>query len=97
MAGKLPMSAEKTAKHPNLKGGSRKRIPNKVSADLKAMILGALDEAGGMSYLVEQARNNPNPFLSLVGKVLPLTLAGDPLSPLELSLAIGFVNARKPD
>ena len=34
------------------------------------MILAALDEVGGHSYLVEQARANPAAFLTLVGKVL---------------------------
>lgn len=28
-------------------GGRQKGTPNKINADLKAMILGALDEAGG--------------------------------------------------
>lgn len=33
---KLPASA---GKHPNLTGGSRKGKPNKITADVKAMIL----------------------------------------------------------
>lgn len=33
-------------------GGSRKGVPNKVSADVKAMILSALDQAGGADYLL---------------------------------------------
>jgi hypothetical protein len=36
------------------------------------MILGALDDAGGQDYLVEQARENPVAFMTLIGKVLPL-------------------------
>lgn len=36
-------------------GGSRKGVPNKLTADLKAMILGALDKAGGEKYLLTQA------------------------------------------
>lgn len=39
-------------KNPNLKGGSRKGIPNKVTADVKAMILAALQDAGGANYLL---------------------------------------------
>lgn len=53
-------------------GGRVKGTPNKVTGQLKDMILGALDEAGGLDYLVTQARDNPNAFLTLVGKVLPL-------------------------
>lgn len=46
------------------------------------MILGALDKAGGVAYLTERAKDTPGPFLALVGKVLPLTLAGDKDAPL---------------
>jgi len=40
------------------------------------MILGALDDAGGQKYLEKQAMENPNAFLTLVGKVLPLQVNG---------------------
>ena len=33
--------------------GRRKGEPNKITADVRAMILGALDAAGGMKYLKE--------------------------------------------
>lgn len=77
--GKVTPSAEK---NPNLKGGSRKGIPNKINSDIKAMILAALDKAGGADYLLAQSESNPTAFLTLVGKVLPMTLAGDPDHPL---------------
>lgn len=60
----------------NLTGGSRKGIPNKSTALLKDMILKALDGAGGVAYLQRQADENPGPFLTLVGKVLPLQVTG---------------------
>jgi len=63
-------------------GGRKAGTPNKVNADLKEMILGALDQAGGAAYLLAQAHENPNAFLTLVGKVLPMTVAGDPTAPL---------------
>ena len=56
----------------NLKGGSRKGKPNKVTAAVKDMILGALSDAGGQAYLARQAEANPAAFMTLVGKVLPL-------------------------
>ena len=40
------------------------------------MILEALDNAGGVAYLAEQSEKNPTAFLTLVGKVLPLQVAG---------------------
>ena len=44
---------------------------NKVNADIKAMIVEALSEVGGVTYLKAQAAENPTAFLGLVGKVLP--------------------------
>ena len=62
-------------------GGSRKGRPNKLTADLKAMILGALDKAGGEAYLLRQAHENPTAFMRLLGKILPHQIggAGDPI------------------
>ena len=57
-------------------GGRVKGTPNKVTKELKDMILGALDDAGGQAYLFDQAKENPTAFLTLVGKVLPTTLQG---------------------
>ena len=58
------------------RGGRQKGALNKHTADLKAMILGALEGAGGQAYLQRQADENPGAFLTLIGKVLPTTLAG---------------------
>jgi hypothetical protein len=63
-------------------GGSRKGIPNKVTGDVKAMILAALDKAGGEAYLARQANENPGPFMTLVGKVLPTQVTGKDDAPL---------------
>jgi hypothetical protein len=52
--------------------GRPKGSPNKVGAAIKEMVAQALDEAGGIEYLVERAKDNPTAFLTLVGKVLPL-------------------------
>lgn len=71
-----------TTGNPN---GRPKGSPNKTTKALKEMILGALDQAGGESYLLQQARENPNAFLTLVGKVLPTTLAGDPNNPVTVT------------
>ena len=57
--------------------GRPKGIPNKITADLKAMILGALSDVGGQAYLARQAEDNPGPFLTLIGKVLPLQVTGE--------------------
>ena len=58
--------------------GRPKGVPNKVTADLKAMILEALDKAGGVEYLLSCAHGEKTQgaFLALIGKVLPMTIAG---------------------
>lgn len=71
--------------------GRKPGVPNKISGDVKAMILGALEEKGGKDYLVEQADKNPTAFLTLVGKVLPMTVAGDAENPLKLAARIELV------
>ena len=62
--------------------GKPKGTVNKTTALLKDAILLAARQAGGggdegMSlYLEKQARENPGPFMSLLGKVLPMQIAG---------------------
>ena len=73
--------------------GRPKGMPNKSTAQLKEMILGALDESGGVEYLVKRA-NDPRTagaFLSLIGKVLPMTVAGDPDNPLQAKVTVEFI------
>lgn len=64
--------------------GRPKGSVNKVTGELKAMILGALDDAGGQAYLLRQAQENPTAFMTLVGKVLPMTVAGDADNPVGI-------------
>lgn len=71
---------------PPAKGGSRKGIPNKITSDLKEMILGALDGAGGVVYLQNKAESHPAAFLALIGRVLPLQVSGDPNAPLVVKI-----------
>lgn len=58
--------------------GRPKGSVNKTTGQLKEMILMALDKAGGVDYLLSCAHDEKsrNAFLTLVGKVLPMTVAG---------------------
>ncbi|MCX5581478.1 hypothetical protein [Kaistia terrae] len=57
-----------------------------ATALLKDAILKAGEAAGRdgglVGYLTAQAVANPGPFMSLLGKVLPMQIAGDPDAPL---------------
>jgi hypothetical protein len=60
-------------------GAGRKRgSPNRLTTELKDMILQVLSSAGGVRYLKAQAKESPAAFLALVGKLLPkdVNLAG---------------------
>lgn len=61
---------------PNAGKGRQKGVPNKMTAEVKQMILDALEGAGGVGYLITQAHEKPAAFLALVGKVLPLQVNG---------------------
>jgi hypothetical protein len=70
-------------------GGRKMGTPNKTTAALKDAILTAAEEAmpgGKVAYLKWLAKNNSSAFASLLSKVLPTTLAGDPQIPLCTSI-----------
>lgn len=66
-------------------GGRRKGSLNVDTVELKRMIEGALVEAGGQRYLVQQASDNPKAFLLLVSKLIPrdLNVSGEIRHTLE--------------
>lgn len=52
-------------------GGRQRGTPNKVTKDVRQMVLAALNTAGGEGYLLAQSKENPAAFMTLVGKCLP--------------------------
>jgi hypothetical protein len=71
-------SPKNTGKFGKGNPGKPKGAVQKNTKELKDMILTALSNAGGVDYL-ERRANDPKTaaaFLSLVGKVLPMTIAG---------------------
>ena len=79
------------------RGGREVGTPNKLTKALKEMILGALEDEGGQEYLRAQARENPTAFLTLIGKVLPTTIAGDKDNPVNTVGKIEIVLVRPAD
>ena len=78
--------------------GKPKGATNKLTREVKAMVLDALDGAGGVGYLIERAQDprTASAFLTLVGKVIPLQVQGadDPNAPpVRHHLTLEFVDA----
>jgi len=72
--------------------GRPKGVPNKNTTLLKDAILKAATQAGGgedglVQYLQDQAKDNPGPFLALLGKVLPMQVVGEDDGPLKLEIS----------
>lgn len=69
--------------------GRPKGVPNKTTALLKDAILQAAAEAGGkeglVGYLTTQATANPQSFLPLLGKVLPMQITGEDGGPVKVT------------
>jgi len=70
--------------------GRPKGAPNKENKILREMIVQALDELGGVEYLKAQAIDNPGPFMTLLGKVLPMQVTGEGGGPVSHSITVTF-------
>lgn len=74
-------------------------MPNKTTALLKDAILKAATDAGNgdmAAYLKQQAILNPGPFMSLLGKVLPMQVTGpDGEDGLPSAIQITVVEAKR--
>ncbi len=60
---------------------------NKVPGIIKEAVLQALNEAhpdGAVGYLKLQAIEEPVAFMSLVGRIIPTQIGGDPDNPLKV-------------
>jgi len=83
------------------KTGRAKGTPNKTTALLKDAILKAAEAAGGngnegmAAYLEQQAKLNPGPFLSLLGKVLPLQISGEGGGPIRGDIKITIIDPKR--
>jgi hypothetical protein len=72
--------------------GRPKGVPNKTTQLLKDAILQAANNAGGggkagmVKYLTIQATEQPGAFMALLGKVLPVQMAGDPNAPITFTV-----------
>ena len=88
------MAAPKGTRPPNAGKGRPAGVPNKLTGELKDMILSALAGAGGIDYLKARAVDTPGPFLALVGKILPLQVTGE--DGKSVPVAVTFVISKQP-
>jgi hypothetical protein len=67
--------------------GRPKGVPNKNTGLIREMIAQALEEAGGVDYLVERAKDprTASAFLGLIGKVMPVQVTGEGGGPLVIT------------
>jgi hypothetical protein len=75
-------------------GGRKKGSPNKVTKDLRAAIIGAYDAVGGQAYLERVAIDDVKTFCTLLGKVIPTTVAGDEENPIVTKIVREIVHTR---
>lgn len=92
------MAVEKESKKSNsVRGGKRpgagrpKGSLDKGNALIREMIVQALDEAGGVEYLVNTAKSHQGAFLALIGKVMPVQVEGAGGGPVQIERAVRFV------
>jgi len=78
--------------------GRPRGVPNKNTTLLKEALLEAATRAGGkdglVGYLTIQATMNPQSFLPLLGKVLPMQVTGDPDAPLVTRIELVALTER---
>lgn len=69
--------------------GRPKGTPNKVTRQVKDMVVKALEQAGGVAYLVRCAKDpkTAGAFLTLVGKTMPLQVTGEGGGPVQTMTA----------
>lgn len=61
--------------------GRPKGIPNKLTKSIKEAIEVAFNGVGGAEYLMRQADENPQAFMTLLGKIIPAQIQNEITNP----------------
>lgn len=67
-------------------GGSRKGIPNKVSASAKENVIAVFTRLGGTATMARWANRNKSEFYRLYARLIPLEHTGEDGGPLVVEL-----------
>jgi len=73
--------------------GRKKGVPNKLTANVREAIQKAFLEAGGESYLVKIAKEDPRTFCTLLGKLLPTQVDAQVDQPIQYTIVTGVPRA----
>jgi hypothetical protein len=68
--------------------GRKPGIPNKLSGNVKAMVVQAINDLGGADYFRRQGEKTPEAFMRLASKLIPteVGLTGPGGSPLQIQV-----------
>ena len=69
-------------------GGRKRGTPNKTTASVKAAVMAAFDQVGGVASLVKWAKANPGAFYTLWVKLLPLEAHSAPTAPVVVEVSL---------
>lgn len=76
--------------------GRPKGAVNKITGELKAMVLQALEQEGGVDYLRWASREQPASFLTLLGKILPMQVTGSDGNAVTIQVVTGIARSHEP-
>jgi hypothetical protein len=68
--------------------GRKKGSTNKLTSDVRQAIMEAFSILGGVEYLTKIATTDPKAFCALLGKLIPVKVAGDSEDPPVLRMTI---------
>lgn len=77
-------------------GGRQKGSVNKITKDLRESIQLAADAAhsgGIVGYLTQQAKENPNSFMALLGRTVPKEVIGNVDGSITINIVTGVPDA----
>jgi hypothetical protein len=84
-------------KPPRAGMGRPKGAPNKFTLTLKEATLASFERVGGVDYLEKQARENPQAYMSLLAKVLPMQVTGANDGPIIVVTGVVRAGDDEPD
>jgi hypothetical protein len=89
----MPTKPKNTGQFGKGNPGKPKGATNKVTAEIKEMVVEALSQVGGVDYLVKRAEDprTATAFLGLVGKVLPLQVTGADGAPVQFAQIVRVI------